>query len=675
MSLTNKELKKECDYLDNVLTIVNNKITKLKKDNQALASSITEEQKELWQNINEVDVSEIEFANLEIERNIMKAKMYYQTLTKFEHVYQSPYFGRIDFKEPDRETKVYIGLTSVSDDEYNNYVYDWRAPISSLYYDYEIGKAFYYAPQGIIKGIIDLKRQYKISNSKLEYAFDSSLNIQDEMLKEALSHNSSEKMKQIVTTIQKEQNQVIRNTEYDNLVVEGAAGSGKTSVALHRIAFILYRYRKVLKNNEIVIFSPNQVFSEYISDVLPSLGEQNVPCLLFSEFLEILIKEYEDVENYSLLIERYHNTKDELEKRILEIKMNNDFIFLIDRYIEREVLKIKFKDIVINGELIMSKEEVLNDFNNTYLKYKPFRRVEKIIENVSNKYRNTHLKKASGYKAKIKSTITYNDDILKLMINMYDDLEFLNDVKNKYKININDFKNFSLKEINSSQLKYYDAIIYLYLKAKLKGLNSQFHKKYVIIDEAQDYNLMQYYLIKEYYNQAKFTILGDPNQAITNMVNYDSMEKVKDIMGGKSKLLKLQTTYRSSYEITKFCNSILNLNNVNMINRHSDEVKIINTDKIKVVNILKQLIEDSFKSGFDSVAVLCENKEEALIIKELLKDLKTTKKLYILPVYSSKGLEFDSVIVYDENLSKNKKLYYVASTRALHRLNILKIKK
>lgn len=660
--LAKEELKKENKYLNKVVDIVNSKITKLEKENKELEKSISNEQKELWQNINEIDVAEIEFASLELEKSAMKAKMYYQTLTKLKHVLNNPYFGRIDFQEKEKQTKVYIGLTSISDKDYNNYVYDWRAPISSLYYDYEIGKAHYQAPKGIIEGNINLKRQYKINNSKLEYAFDVSLNIQDEMLKEALSHNSSEKMKEIVTTIQKEQNQVIRNVEYDNLIVEGAAGSGKTSVALHRIAFILYRYRKFIKNNEIMIFSPNQVFSEYISDVLPSLGEKNVPCILFDEFLTTQIKDYKKIESYSSLIERYHNTTNPLEQKIMEIKMSNNFINIVNNYLNRQISKIKFNDIVVDDEILLTKEEVINDFNKTYFKYKPFKRIEKIIENVINKYRNTHLKKAKNYTSKIRKCITYENDIKKIMLEMYYENEFLNDVKTNYQIDINDFQSFTI----SNELKYYDAIIYLYIKAKLLGLNSQFNKKYVIVDEAQDYNLMQYYLIKEYYTNAKMTILGDPNQAISKMVDYDNMDSIKEIIGGKNKLLKLETTYRSSYEITKFCNEVLGLTSVNMINRHGDTVKVINKDNLQ--EQLTTLVNQSFEDGFGSVAILTDNLKSASKIKKLINI--DNKKLYILPIYEAKGLEFDSVIVLDNNI--NKKLYYVACTRALHRLNIIK---
>ena len=337
MSLAGKQLQEEKEYLKEVKQVINNKLEKLETTNKELMEGITDRQKDIWKNINEMDIAEKEFASGELEREALQAKYFYQNVQKFKKVLKSPYFGRIDFKEKTRKTKVYVGLSSVSDEEYNNYVYDWRAPISSLYYDYETGKAKYTSPDGIVEGFIDLKRQYKIENSKLKYAFDSTVSIQDEMLKDALSNNTSEKMKDIVTTIQKEQNEVIRNTKFDNLIVEGAAGSGKTSVALHRIAFILYRYRNYVSNKNIIIFSPNKVFSDYISDVLPSLGEENVTTLLFSEFLESRIQDFEDIENYSQLIERFHNTKDNLEKQIMNIKMNNNFIKIVDNYINRVI--------------------------------------------------------------------------------------------------------------------------------------------------------------------------------------------------------------------------------------------------------------------------------------------------------------------------------------------------
>ena len=673
MSLAGKQLQEEKEYLKEVKKVINNKLEKLETTNKELMEGITDRQKEIWKNINEMDITEKEFASGELEREALQAKYFYQNVQKFKKVLKSPYFGRIDFKEKTRKTKVYVGLSSVSDEEYNNYVYDWRAPISSLYYDYEIGKAKYTSPDGIVEGFIDLKRQYKIEDSKLKYAFDSTVSIQDEMLKDALSNNTSEKMKDIVTTIQKEQNEVIRNTKFDNLIVEGAAGSGKTSVALHRIAFILYRYRNYVNNKNIIIFSPNKVFSDYISDVLPSLGEENVTTLLFSEFLESRINDFEDIENYSQLIERFHNTKDNLEKQIMNIKMNNSFIKIVDNYINRVINNIKFQDIILNNELLMTKEECQLDFNETYKRFKPYVKVEKIINNVTNKYKNTHRKKATSYTSKIKKQIKYQNNILKLMNDMYYDIDFLNEVKENYSIDPKDFQKFSLKEIKSPSLKYYDGIIYLYLTAKLYGLEYRRDIKYVVIDEAQDYNLMQYYLLKEYYKDAKFTILGDTNQAITSMVNYQNMEPVKDLIGGSSKLLKLLTTYRSSYEITNFCNKILNLNNVNMINRHSDKPKIIDVTKTQAINKIKELIKTSIKDNMQSVAILCENKETQIYLEQQIKE--DNIKLYILPVYSAKGLEFDSVIIYDDGFSKtDKKLYYVACTRALHKLNVLNVK-
>lgn len=673
MSLSSLEIKKEEEYLEEVKKLVGSKIKKLKEDNQDINDSITSEQKEMWKNVSDMDVSEIEFATSMREHQILQAKYYYQKLKKFERIYQSPYFGRIDFTDKEKR-KVYIGLSSVSDKEYNHFVYDWRAPISSMYYDYELGEASYEAPEGIIEGYIDLKRQYKIENSNLEYAFDSTVSIQDEMLQNALSDNSSEKMKDIVTTIQKEQNEVIRNTKYDNLIVEGAAGSGKTSVALHRIAFILYKYRKHINKDNIIIFSPNKVFSEYISEVLPSLGEENVKDILFSEFLERQISEVEDIENYSQLIERFHNTKSKLEKDIMNIKMNNDFIKIVDNYIKRVVENIKFSDIKLGEEILITKKECETDFNETYSRFKPLIKVEKIINNVTAKYKNTHIKKIPGYSTKIRKQFNYPDNIFKVMENMYYDKDFLTEVSEKYHINTDDFQRFSLLELKSTSLKYYDGIIYLYLKAKLLGIDNVPYIKYVIIDEAQDYNLMQYYLIKEYYKNAKYTILGDPNQAITSMVDYKNMEEIKKIIGGKITLLKLLTTYRSSYEITNYCNKILDLDYVNMVNRHSEKPKEICINKEDLKPAIVNLIKQGIKENMSSVAVLCENKEKNLKLEELLRDVKLNIKLYILPVYNAKGLEFDSVIVYDDGFSVyDKKLYYVASTRALHKLNILKL--
>ena len=292
MTISEIELKKEKLILKKVTELLNKNLNELSKVVKINEEELIEFKKLMWQDSNSFDNAEIEsvkaITSLE-EQKALEKEAYYKRLKQIKN---KPYFASIVFKDEDGDIyNIYISLTYLKDDQTNNILYDWRSPICSLFYDYETGPAEYKAPGGIIKGELKRKRQYKIEDNKLLGVFDNSLNIDDEILQDVLSHDSDEKMKNVVNTIQQEQNKVIRNIEDKNLIVQGIAGSGKTTVALHRIAFLLYK-EKNLNSNNILIFSPNNIFTEYISDVLPSLGENNTLQTTFSDYLSTFITEY-----------------------------------------------------------------------------------------------------------------------------------------------------------------------------------------------------------------------------------------------------------------------------------------------------------------------------------------------------------------------------------------------
>ncbi len=310
MKITANERNLEEKYLKEVSEEVLKQIKKLEKEINFTSNEIKEFRKLMWEAKGSIDSVEMRtnLMNSELEAKFMLMKMeYYKKLFRCQN---SPYFGRIDFKEKDQEgiKKVYIGITNVTK-EFEHYVYDWRSPVASLFYDYGIGEAKYEAPEGEIFGEMTLRRQYKIENNVLKRIFDSDLNVVDDCLQEVLSDNSGDKMRNIVNTIQKEQNEIIRNISSKVLVVQGIAGSGKTSVALHRIAFLLYKIKN-LKSTNVLIFSPNNIFSEYISDVLPELGEDNAMSTTFQDFAQNYLKEFKKVETFSDFIERFYTGKE-----------------------------------------------------------------------------------------------------------------------------------------------------------------------------------------------------------------------------------------------------------------------------------------------------------------------------------------------------------------------------
>ena len=315
MNLSEEEFSKEKTHLENTTCLLRDTISNLAQDLYDNEEKQQEFKKYIWDTRSELDPTEMKTIisnnEQEIDNLEMKAK-YYKKLYKIQN---NPYFAKIVFKNNENiNPNIYIGLTYLTKDN-ENIIYDWRAPISSIFYDYENGDCQYEAPGGIIKGYLDNKRQFTIENSKIKRVFDSKLNVQDDLLQEVLSQKNNDYMKNIVTTIQQEQNAIIRNIKDKNLIVQGIAGSGKTSVALHRIAFLLYKIKN-LTSDKVLIFAPNQVFSEYISNVLPELGEENTKETTFSDFLETYISEYKHIETFTSFVERYYKYEEEFPELI-----------------------------------------------------------------------------------------------------------------------------------------------------------------------------------------------------------------------------------------------------------------------------------------------------------------------------------------------------------------------
>ena len=666
MALSNNDIKQEKDYLDFAIKEISKKIDILGKEIHVKNEKITEFKKVLWENRGSIDGVEMqtELMSSQLEANFVLTKMnYYRKLLKLEY---SPYFGRIDFKEDNLDTrKVYIGIANVEKD-LNYIIYDWRSPIASLFYDYSKGKAKYTAPDGEIKGEILLKRQYKIEGKKLLRVFDNNLNIVDDMLQEVLSSSSSDKMKNIVNTIQQEQNEIIRNISNKNLIVQGIAGSGKTSVALHRIAFLLYKIKN-LKSSNVLIFSPNKIFSEYISNVLPELGEENTSETTFSEFASHYIKEFKNVESFSDFIEKYYTNKRD-DEDLIRFKLSNKMIKVIENYVQEIDKNIKIIDNIETKFSLIEKEYLNYLLKDRYNKMPIFERMDYMAEHLCNKLGLTSKKDKISITKKIKEVLSIKPDYKKL----YKDL-FISD---SFSSSFN--KSINLK-LNSKVINYDDALCFIYLKGLLNGFPYSNLIKQVVIDEAQDYNEMQYIILTKIFKRASFTLLGDVNQTINPYQKYDSLEVLKNILDGNTKYVELSKTYRSSKEIIEFTNKILNLKHVSAI-RKEESVPVIKRDDDKY---LKNDI-NYLKNKYKSLAIITKDMLDAIRLYDLLKDdykdislvtnnsSKFNRNLIIIPSYLSKGLEFDSVISYTSknNLytKKEKYLYYVVLTRCQHEL-------
>ena len=674
MAITEEELVKEKKILKKVSKLLGNTLDELGKDVIQDEENLVEFKKMMWENASSFDAGE---AQQVMYATAMEADKAYQKQQYFKRlcmIKDKPYFASIVFKDDSGEIfNIYMSLTYLKDQNTNNILYDWRSPICSLFYDYELGKCSYSAPGGIYSGELKRKRQYKIEDRKLVGVFDNSLNISDEVLQEVLAEESSDRMKNVVNTIQQEQNKVIRNIEDDHLIVQGIAGSGKTTVALHRIAFLLYRI-KDLRSDDVIIFSPNTIFTEYIQDVLPSLGEANTLQTTFADYLSSFITEYKEVESFSDFISRYYQNK-ELNPELVEYKQSNkvvkDLLLFLKDYVKRCFFIESF---IENEKNTVDKKEMNEYLHYKYNKLPLFERVDEISMKLSSMFYKGSLKKAKTFHKLLMKHSNFNKKIKDVY------KEFLESSYFNYNITDNEIKTV----IDSDILPYEDALLFAYIKGYLEGFLYEGRIKQVVIDEAQDYNLLQYLIIREIFKKADFTILGDVNQNINPYYHYDTLEDLTHIFSKNVRYLELNKTYRSSPNIINFTNKILGLDHVNAIRKDNNKPVLVrrNYDSLK-----EQLLKDIsyLTKQYKSLAIITKDDYIAKRLFNLISpdidislveaDSKSfNKELIIIPAYVSKGLEFDSVIVFNDldnaYRRSERNLLYVACTRCQHELII-----
>ncbi len=669
MGISKNDLLLENKKLESTIDIVRKQISTLSTDLYDKETKLKEFQKMMWDNKAELDPAEMKTLRTSNDLEVFFLEQKAKKFKKLYSIQNKPYFARIDFKTNETEDKIYIGITNVEED-LNYYVYDWRSPICSMFYDYGVGQANYKSPDGIVEGEITLKRQYQINNGKLDNVFDTTINIDDEVLQSVLKENSSEHMKNIVNTIQQEQNIVIRDDKTNNLIVQGIAGSGKTSVALHRIAYLLYKLEYLTSNN-VLIFSPNNIFKEYIGNVLPELGEDNTLITTFHEFASTYIKEYYRVEPYSEFLARYYKNEYQ-NNELIKYKLSDNIIPILENYAKTITNLTRFINDITYKEQTISKEELNDLLKNRYNKFNLFDRFDYIAEKINNRYYNGKKQDNVRIKSLLLKNINTTTNMKDIYKSFYDSQEFLNDYNGYFN------RNENIKNLNKKVLNYEDSTLFIYLKFLLTNIPYRVSTKLVVIDEAQDYTLLQYKIIKLLFRNTDFTILGDINQTINPFYKYDNLNILENIFDGVSKYVELNKTYRSSPEIIEYSNKILNL-------KHSSAVRRNNNIPVEIFDTLDyEILIDKInylKNKYNSVAIITKSIEEANLIhdniQEQISDInivdidteKFNKNLIIIPAYASKGLEFDSVIIIN-NFDKDKYLYYVAVTRSQHELII-----
>lgn len=704
------ELEFENKRLEQTISLAEEQLEKARQNNEENKSAIISAKKEMRENtshsISGLWSSEGFEALAELSQYVNpvldKIADYEEVENKIfllENLIKSPYFARIDFKFDDEDTfeKIYIGRSSLKNlTTHELYIYDWRSPIASVFYRFLTGPVFYDAPSGRINGEVNLKRQFEISCGKLEYFFDADVQIVDEFLRQLLSKNTSSKMKTIIETIQKEQDIVIRDMENDLMMVQGVAGSGKTSIALHRAAYLMYQDLQVkLSANNIIIISPNSLFEQYISDVLPELGESNVVSMVFEEIITKLFPNVH-LQSRNQFLENLITSPEyrKVIKSSIEFKTSRRFLEMIDRFISDLPQRwIAFEDVYYDNKCIVSKDIMrykISGRAETPLGMK-LKQLETFILESVNAAQKKRLSKAqeSLIKEEIKKFTELN--ISDLYRQLFLDKEYFYSLADNLEHNeyMEEILEFTQENLDSNLLHYDDAAVLAYLHLKIYGTNDYKSIKQVVIDEAQDYYPLQFEIFNLLFPNSKFTILGDMNQTLGKQENLSLYDQISSILNKKkSSLVTMDKSFRCTNEILNYSLKFIEHNpGIKSFNRQGDAPEIhAASDPSALSGMILKEVNTCMEKGYRSIGLICKSERNALRLFDSLKDkidLQLIKNesmadlhgVFIIPVYMSKGLEFDAVLICDTdalnyNNEDDKNLLYIACTRALHRLNL-----
>jgi DNA helicase II / ATP-dependent DNA helicase PcrA len=588
----------------------------------------------------------------------------------------APYFGRFDFirEGQAQPLPIYVGIHAFFDEESEkNLIYDWRAPIATMFYDYETGPARYRAPSGEIAGRISLKRQFRIRDGRLEFMLETTVNILDDVLQEELSRAADDRMKNIVATIQRDQNAIIRNEDAHELIIQGVAGSGKTSIALHRIAFLLYRFKDTLTSRDILIISPNQVFADYISNVLPELGEENIAETrmetLAAELLEHKFRFQTFFEQAARLLEK---NDEELQHRI-QAKASLEFLKKLDEYaVHLEQTSIQAEELQVNRHPVPAG--FIEECFRKHRAVPAAARVRRVAGDIEHRLGiHEHYELTPGEKKELRVALGKMLKSATLRAAYKDFFVWLGQPD-------------LFKPAKGGVLEYSDVFPLIYLKIRLEGLKPvRSEVKHLLIDEMQDYTPVQYAVLAKLFPCRK-TILGDAGQSV-NPFSSSTAEQISRVFR-RAECVKLCKSYRSTWEITRFAQRISPNPDLVAIERHGEEPKVLGfKSRGEEVARIRQLIAEFAASGHRTLGIICKTQGQAENLHQAIADegpgvhLLTSqstgfaKGVVICTVHLAKGLEFDQVIVpeategnYATGMDRN--LLYIACTRAMHRLTL-----
>lgn len=673
----NQTEKQEKEYLKQIISFLKKVIGNTDASVKDHVDTLAEYKDYIWSN-KDIDPHEIRSMRESILNHFALGESVINKRKRLTKILAIPYFGRIDFLEKKENSKVmptYIGIHTFYDPESRaTLIHDWRAPVSSMFYDHELGEAGYRSPSGEIKGEISLKRQYRIRGGKMEFMIESALTVHDDILQKELSSNVDDKMKNIVATIQREQNQIIRNEDIRTLIIQGVAGSGKTSIALHRIAYLLYTFRDSISSKDILIISPNKVFSDYISNVLPELGEETVPETSMEQILSgVLEHKYKYQTYFGLVNELLEKPSSSLIDRIA-YKASFGFISELDKFILHiENTYFKAADVKLTKYITIPApfiEEQYLRFNRYPIRRRFDAMADYMLDMLKIQYAFTVTTAGRNLlKKEIRLMFAGNNDI-----QVYKDFFKWTNNPGMFKMQ------------KGHTLEYSDLAPLAYLHLALEGNGNQpFRVKHLLIDEMQDYSPIQYKVIQKLFPCRK-TVLGDAGQSV-NPYGSSTAETIQKSLTA-SEIMKLCKSYRSTFEITDFAQKIHPNAELEPVARHGEKPQILQFGSaVEELSGIMGLISTYRKSGYKSLGIICKTEQQAREMADMLKSYANdisflssqssafVQGIVITSAHMAKGLEFDEVIIpqTDERNYRSeidKSMLYVAVTRAMHRLTL-----
>jgi len=659
-----------------------------------ISQSLLDGQKEIenmhdyyWQNYTEMDQYGYEdYDNQQALLHQVNANQEQLLLrSRFRKMLDSPFFGRVDFcYDGDDEPEIfYIGIGNFAERPGElPLIYDWRSPVSGLFYDFDRGPASYLAPGGEMTGEICSKWQYKIRDGKMIYGFESDVKIDDDILKAELGSNGEVQLKNIIRTIQKEQNAIIRNTKDRILVIQGAAGSGKTSVALHRIAYLLYHDRQNLKSSNILILSPNGVFSDYISHILPELGEENIQEMSFDLFAYRKLQDTAaDCEDRCDQIER--EMRDPKAAERFALKQSQAFVDQMEGFaLELEDELMNFSDVSYKS-FVKSESEIITLFYDKFADIPLLSRMDAVAETFIDEIE-TLLNRDLPEEERI--------PLIEKFRKMYETMDFYV-LYNRF-LKKEGYQTLPRRPLEKRKLRYEDVYPVLYLKYRLTRQAERSNIKHLVIDEMQDYSRLQYLIIRRMFS-CKMTILGDRAQTMADQ-QQDVLQFLPGIFGKDLRRIEMRKSYRNTVEIASYAANLIGVTDPELFERHG--MPVLERDVTDLEAALREAVDTLFpeEKTYETAAVIVPDEKTAerayLILREILaeKDFDCEKRLSwlnrdsssfkkgltVTTFYLAKGLEFDqvfSIFPKDEKREMMMQAQYIAATRALHELRVYHI--